>query len=61
MQVKQLRNTIFQKCSSNGIPCSDLYSCRHEFCENTDPKEILGVDSSDKEDDINNEEGENDE
>ena len=49
------------KCSSNGIPCLKLYSCRHEFCKNTDPKEILEDDSSDGEDDINEEEGENDE
>ena len=49
------------KCNSNGIPCLKLYSCRHEFYKNTDPKEILEDDSSDGEDDINEEEGENDE
>ena len=48
-------------CSSNGIPCADLCSCHHKFCENTDPKEILEDNSSDGEDDIENEEGEGDE
>lgn len=36
-------------------------SFRLEFCENTNPKEILKDDSSDDEDDANEEEGENDE
>ena len=49
------------KCSSNSTACSDLCSCRHEFCENTDPKEIVEDDSSDGEHDINDEEGENNE
>ena len=39
-------------CSSNGIPCADLCSSHHKFCENTDPKEILEDNSSDGEDDI---------
>lgn len=46
-------------CSSNIIPFSDLCSFRLEFCENTNPKEILKDDSSDDEDDVNEEEGEN--
>ena len=49
------------KSSLNGIPCSDLCSCRHKFCENADPKEILENDSSDEEDDTNHKEWENDE
>lgn len=61
MKVKQLRNAIVQKCSSNDITCSDLCSCCHEFCENADSKEILENDSSNKEDNINDEEGENNE
>ena len=35
------------KCSSNGIPCSDLCSCHDEFCNNNDLNEILEDDSSD--------------
>lgn len=46
------------KCSSNGILCSDLCSCRHEFFDNADFKEILEDDSSD---DSNDEEEENNE
>ena len=40
-KVKQLRNAIVQTCISNGIPCSDMCSCRHKFCENNDSKKIL--------------------
>ena len=29
--------TLSSKCSTNVTPCSDLRSCRHECCENTDP------------------------
>ena len=47
------RTTRSCKCSSNCIPCSDLSNCCHKFCENTD--------SSDREDDIDDEEQENDE
>ena len=36
-----------------------MRSCRHQFCENTDPKKILKDDSSDREDDINDQEEEN--
>ena len=56
-----MRNAIVQKCSANGIPCSDLCSCRHKLCENTDSNEILEDDSSDREGAINDEEGENNE
>ena len=48
------------KCSSNGIPCSNLCNYGHKFCENTEPTEILEDDSSDGEDDIDDKEGEND-
>ena len=56
-------NCVARSCkfSSNGIPFSDLCSCRHKFCENTNPKEILEDDFRDEKDNINDdEEGEND-
>ena len=58
MPIVQLRMC---HCSSNIIPFSDLCSFRLESRENTNPKEILEDDSSEDEDDINEEEGENDE
>ena len=60
MLVKQLCNAIVQ-VQLEGITSLDLCSCRHEFCENTDPKKILEEDSSDGEDNIDDEQGENDE
>ena len=40
---------------------SDLCSCHHKLCENTDPKQILEDGSSDRENYIDGKEEENDE
>ena len=59
MRVKQAPAQCNRsKMQLEWYPLLELYSCLHKFCENTNLKEILEDDSTDREDNINDEEGE---